>query len=200
MRKRTAAAGAGAVGLAALGLMYLPNMDFGEIGAPTMGDGPLTLDPTVDDDVPPAPTFDGAADGDASDAATGPTGDLLVGTGSLEEPTDAPPIAIADVLVDDREYRVIRRFASDGLPVREPMSLEEALAFAREVPGSPDGVKVRVSRRPNAAAGTASDLMDALAEAGFEADQIDYRTQLVTDSPYEEDGDPSDLPGRPLPE
>ena len=50
MKKRTAATGAGAVGLAAFGLWMFDG--FGEFGLPTAGNGngaDLTFDPTADD-------------------------------------------------------------------------------------------------------------------------------------------------------
>ena len=191
MRKRTAAAGTGAVGLAAFGLWMFDG--FGEFGLPTAGEGggaALTLDPTADGaDVEPAPTFAPAADRTDIDPAD---------PGAVGGPADADGagLAMVDVLVDGGEYYVVRRFASDGLPVRDPMTLEETVGLARSVPGAADGVRVRVSRKPNAIAGAVTDLMDRLREAGFEDDQIDYRTRLVEDPA---DGDLSDPPVGELP-
>ena len=187
MKKRTAATGAGAVGLAAFGLWMFDG--FGEFGLPTAGNGAgenLTFDPTADDagaeGAPPSPfetasdinPADSPADSDAAIAA-----DPSYGLGPVEDDANAPPIAVADVLVDGSEYHVVRRFASDGRPIREPMTLAQVLAFADSVPGSPEGLKVRVSRTGGALAGAATDLTAALTREGFEEDEIDYRTTYV---------------------
>ena len=197
MRKRSAATGAGVVGIAAFGLWMFNGLDDFGLGGPGEGGGPsLTLDPTAGDadEVEPAPPFSTASERSAADPnAALPTvapDDPTFGLGPApENEDDAPPIAVADVLVDGAEYRVIRRFASDGRPIREPATLAEVLALAEAVPGSPDGLKVRVSRTPDAVAGAASDLMDGLRRAGLTEDQIDYRTRLVEDGG---DGDPAD--------
>ena len=201
MRKRTAAAGVGAVGLAAYGLWMLP--DLGDFGLG--GDGSvagITLDPTGEDaeEVAPAPRFpaDDAAPADAI-AAEG----LVNPAGSADVPEspdvgEGPGVAVADVRVDGAEYWVLRRFASDGREVREPISAAEVVTLAGTVPGDPDGVKVRVARTPDAEAGAVDDLMDALAASGLVDDQIDYRTRLV-EADDDFGGRPSDPPGRDLP-
>ena len=200
MRKRTAAAGVGAVGLAAYGLWMLP--DLGDFGLG--GDGSvagLTLDPTGEDaaEVAPAPPFapdDADPDGAIADA------ELVNPAGSAEVPEspdagEGPGLAVADVQVEGAEYWVLRRFASDGRPVREPMAIAEVVALAGAVPGDPDGVKVRVARTPDAEAGAADDLMAALAASGLVDDQIDYRTRLVETDDF---GDrPTDPPEPNLP-
>ena len=208
MRKRTAAAGVGAVGLAAYGLWMLPDLgDFGLGGDGTVAG--ITLDPDAGDadDLPPAPPFDPDADeaeavDDAGPAVAADDATPLVNPAGTADPTpdaaDAPPIAVADVLVDGGEYWVLRRFASDGREIREPTSAEEVVAMAGRVPGDPDGVKVRVARTPGAEAGAAADLMAALAAAGLADDEIDYRTRLV-DRDSDFGGRPSDPPGRDLP-
>ena len=91
---------------------------------------------------------DPPADSDAAIAA-----DPSYGLGPVEDDENAPPIAVADVLVDGSDYYVVRRFASDGRPIRESMTLAQVLAFAESVPGSPEGLKVRVSRTGDALAG-----------------------------------------------
>lgn len=186
MRKRTAATGVGAVGLIALGLMYLPDFDFGSLGVPA-GDGTeVTLDPTNPDqadeaEIEPAPTFDGApvAADDPADPADGMAAGGPDGGPAAEEST---PLAVVDVLVDGGEYFVLRRFASDGLPIRDPMTLSGVLDLASRVPGDAAGLKVRISRTPDAIAGATDDLRDALRNAGFEEDQVDYRLRLVEDA------------------
>ena len=198
MRKRTAAAGTGAVGLAAFGLWMIS--DLGDFGLPGAGDEfGVTLDPTGEDaeDLPPAPAF--PADPDDAVAETSDAAPPLRNPAGRADPDelDAPPIAVADVRVDGSTYWVLRRFASDGRPVREPATAEEVVAIVNSVPGDPDGVRVRVARTPNAQAGAAEDLMDALAAAGLADDEIDYRTRLVEGDDF---GDrPSDPPGRDLP-
>ena len=195
MRKRTAATGAGAVGLAVLGLMYLPDFEFGSLGVPQGEGDELTLNPTADDaDVPPAPRFDeegeelengGDGPADAETAAADPGEAVAPGAAGPvpeDDQTDGAAIAVADVLVDGGDYLVLKRFASDGLPIREGMSLTAVLDFAARMGGAPDGVKVRVARTPDAFAGAVTDLTAALANAGFEEDEIDYRTKLVTDA------------------
>ena len=194
MKKRTAAAGTGAVGLAAFGLWWLS--DIGEFGLGGDGGGPMafTVDPTSPDaDVEPAPQFSEAA----SDPA-GPAGGAA-GEGLVEDvPEDAPPIALADVTVDGDRYWVVKRWASDGVPVREPMTADEIVAMTNSVPGDPSGVKVRVARTPDAEAGAADDLMNALRGSGLVDDQIDYRTQLV-DMTADFGGRPGDSAETPLP-
>ena len=190
MRKRTAATGAGAVGLAVLGLMYLPDFEFGSLGVPQGEGDELTLNPTADDaDVPPAPRFDeedgGEGPADAEMVAADPGEAVAPGAAGPvpeDDQTDGAAIAVADVLVDGGEYLVLKRWASDGLPIREGMSLAAVLKYAAQMPGAPDGVKVRVARTPDAFAGAVTDLTSALARAGFEEDEIDYRTKLVTDA------------------
>ncbi|QDT15626.1 hypothetical protein [Alienimonas californiensis] len=195
MRKRTAAAGgAGIAGLLALGLMYLPDWEMGSLGVPSGGGTDvtdLTLDPTSPDaaeDVESAPIFNGAAtpvtqEMVESGEAGGPNTVTGAMGGVVGDPTtaDGPPLAVVDVLVDGGEYLVVQRFASDGLPIREGQSLSAVLNAASQAEGAPDGVKVRVSRTPNAIAGAATDLMDALRKNGFQEDEIDYRQRLVTD-------------------
>ena len=204
MKKRTAATGAGAVGLVALGLMYLPDWDFGSLGVPRGGGDvtDLTLDPTrpdEEDQVEPAPTFN-------EEIGTIPGDGPGTGEGGLVEdgPAEGTPLAVVDVLVDGGEYLVLRGFAADGLPKREGMSLSGVLDLASRVEGAPDGVKVRVSRTPNAIAGAATDLTTALTAAGFVDDEVDYRLRLVEDPApgfpgeggYDGQPRPSDVPGR----
>ena len=184
MRKRTAAAGAGAVGLAAFGLWMLPDLgDFGLGGDGTTAG--ITLDPTGEDadELDPAPAFpaDASADPAVADPADAEVPPNPAGSASDPAPgaDDGPALAVADVRVDGAEYWVLRRFAADGREDRDPLTADEVVALARSVPGDSDGVKVRVSRTPDAEAGAADDLMDALAAAGLEDDEIDYRTRLV---------------------
>ncbi|MFH5806222.1 hypothetical protein [Alienimonas sp. DA493] len=195
MRKRTAAAGgAGIAGLLALGLMYLPDWEMGSLGVPSGGGTDvteMTLDPTspeAAEEVESAPIFD--PDADATPVTpemveSGEAGGPNDVTGTTGDPLEAegPPLAVVDVLVDGGEYFVIRRFAADGTADRDPMTLSGVLDLAAQVEGAPDGVKVRVSRTPNAIAGAATDLMDALRKNGFQEDEIDYRQRLVTNAP-----------------
>lgn len=191
MRKRTAAAGVGAVGLAAYGLWLLP--DLGDFGLGGDGDvAGITLDPTGEDadDVAPAPPF--PADDELADPAGTADAGAAGGDPALSESAnDDPPLAVADVRIDGAEYWVLRRLASDGREVREPLSAEQVVALADRMPGDPAGVKVRVARTPDAEAGAVDDLMDALSAAGLVDDQIDYRTRLV------EAGDFGTPPGDP---
>ncbi|NNJ26768.1 hypothetical protein [Alienimonas chondri] len=186
MRKRTAATGAGAAGLVALGLMYLPDWDFGSLGVPSGGGTDvteMTLDPTspeAAEEVEPAPAFEGGVTPEMVEAGeVGP--EEVTGTRVDSSETEGAPLAVVDVLVNGGEYLVTQRFASDGLPIRKGMSLSAVLNLASQAPGAEDGVKVRVSRTPDAIAGAATDLMDNLRNAGLEEDEIDYRQRLVED-------------------
>jgi hypothetical protein len=176
----------GAVGLAALGLYLLPDWDFGSIGLPSGENGEtITVDPTEDDDVEPAPRFDGVpVDPSLNEDATGESGVADGGPmddSAADDPAEGVPMSMVDVLVDGGEYWVLQRYASDGLPVREPMTLSGVLGLVGQVPGTEDGLKIRVARTPNAIAGAVDDLMEAVRNT-LEDDAIDYRTRLVEDA------------------
>ena len=192
MRKRTAAVGTGAVGLAAFGLWWL--QDLGDFGLGGDGGGPMTLtvDPTAPDaDADPAPAFPTTAGDDAAEtellnpAGTAPKPG---GAGRIANaPADAPPMSMADVTVDGGEYWVVTSYDADGRPTREPMTAAEIVSLTAAVPGDPSGVKVRVSRTPDAEAGAVDDLMADLSASGLIEDQIDYRTRLLEDGAFGDD-------------
>ncbi len=189
MRKRTAATGAGVAGLAALGLMYLPDWDFGSLGVPSGGGDDITqvtLDPTSPtnaDEIEPAPRFDGDTGDGGDGVATPAVGETVASPGADPMEADAPLLAVVDVTVDGGEYLVIRGSAVDGLPRREGMPLAEVLKLASQVPGAPDGVKIRIFRTGDAIAGAVSDLQAGLSAAGFQNDEIDFRSTLVETGP-----------------
>ncbi|MEM9702303.1 MAG: hypothetical protein AAF907_07655, partial [Planctomycetota bacterium] len=114
-------------------------------------------------------------------AVAGGAGSEGDGTGGgMTDPDAGAAPALVDVLVDGGEYLVVQGYSADGLPRRRGLSLSAVLDLAGRVAGQ-DGVKVRVSRTPDAIAGAVSDLMDNLRSAGLEEDEIDYRTRLVED-------------------
>ncbi|MEM9702631.1 MAG: hypothetical protein AAF907_09325, partial [Planctomycetota bacterium] len=162
MKKRTAAAGAGVVGLIAA-LFFLPNFSFGPPGLPT-GDGEnVTLDPTNPEDadaesVESAPVFPGAEDepnAETGAAGMADSGDDGTGGGIAEPDAGAKP-QMVEVLVDGGEYMVTTGYSVDGETQRKGMSLSAVLDLASRVKGQ-DGVKVRVLRTPDAIAGAVSD-------------------------------------------
>lgn len=84
--------------------------------------------------------------------------------------------AVVDIMIDGNQYLVL---AHAGEQAREAMTLDQIVAMSATVDGEPSGIRVRVTRTPNAIASAEAAVMKRLADAGLAADQIDARRQLV---------------------
>ena len=92
--------------------------------------------------------------------------------GAVEE---APRLGAVDVLIDGEQYLVRSR---EDQP-RQPLPVAAIIAAADAAAGEPSGIRIRVSRTEDAVAASELNLMEMLGEH-FNDDQIDRRTQLVT--------------------
>ena len=142
MKKRTAAAGAGIVGLALL-LSWLLNLfNFGG------GDG-----------------GDGDKDADSGTAAVSmvaPDADVIPVTQS-----QMGNFKVLEILIDDRSYYV-RAADSDDEYLAKP--LDEVIRLTKTAEGNADGIRVRISRRKDARISAQQDLQRALQDAGLSED------------------------------
>lgn len=131
----------------------------------------------------------GFQDGDGSSVSTDPkTSSSIVDaivesekdSSSVPSPstTDAFDVApkLVDVLIDKDRYEVAT--ADDSAP-RVVLGLDELIALVQTAPGDDTGVKIRISRTPNAIAMAESALLERLRSMGLNEDQIDQRRQLV---------------------
>ena len=167
MRKRTAAGAAGVAGVAALGVWLL---DFGLPGLPSVGVGENTALVPTD---ATAVTEVEEVDEPEVEPGTGAPGEL-----EADESANAP-LPAADVLVDGEGYLMATRWASDGKPIRERVSLAKVVETAKTAAGDSNGFRARIARTPDATAGAESDLLERLEAAGVPGDAIDRRTRLV---------------------
>ena len=90
---------------------------------------------------------------------------------------NAPPPSVVDVIIHEDRYWVMPS-SKPEIP-RRPMTREEVVAFAADVPGQPNGIVIRIARTPDAFALTETTLQAALKQAGIDDDWIDARRQLV---------------------
>lgn len=170
MRKRVPIAVGGVIAL----VVASQYMDFG-LGF-TDGDGNLDGPGTPAEQAEMAAIEDAIAEVDSplpmspEELATDP---------AASELTPTPPILppVVDVLIDGNQYWVA--INANDLNQREPKTLDEILAMASTLQGEPDGVRIRVTRTPDAVASAEAAMMSRLNEAGLTADEIDARRQLV---------------------
>lgn len=152
MRKRTAAAGAGILGLALL-LSWLLNLfNFG--GGGDGGEGP-----------------DDPDQGQALVSAMDPEQDVI--------PADQPRLGdyqVLDILIDERLY-LVRAGGSQDEYLAKPLA--EVVRLADQASGNADGIRVRISRRKTARVSDQDNLTKALIDAGIVEDSILRQDEFV---------------------
>ncbi|MCM2369031.1 hypothetical protein [Aporhodopirellula aestuarii] len=140
-------------------------------------DGQVSIAPSVSRPAEAEPTD--APEEDALDDATITDEEAAMRAAASElDVTPVVPVlpAVVDILIDGNQYLVLK---AAGETEREPMSIEQIIAFAGTIEGEPNGILVRVSRTPDAIAAAEAAVMRRLSEAGLTDDQIDSRRQLV---------------------
>jgi len=98
-------------------------------------------------------------------------------TSDTPSPTESAPLDVVDIVIDGNQYLVLTDASEDS--VRQSMTLDEIVSLAETVVGESSGIRVRIARTPDAVAATDAAVMRRLSDAGFNADQIDARRQLV---------------------
>ena len=142
MKKRTAATGAGIIGLALL-LSWLLNLF--NFGGGEGGDGDKDAD-----------------SGTAAVSMVDPNADVI--------PVTQPQMGnfkVLDVLIDDRSYFVRAAGSDDEYLAKQ---LDEVIRLTKTAEGNDDGIRVRISRRKDARISTQQDLQRALQDAGLSED------------------------------
>jgi hypothetical protein len=95
------------------------------------------------------------------------TGD--VGPAEQPAPRSEPPSPVLTVVVTGNRYRIA---SQDDPQTGNEVSLEEVRRLARETPGSPEGVRVRILFEKSATEGARSDLFATLRESGVKREEI----------------------------
>lgn len=103
-------------------------------------------------------------------------------------------MSVADVLIDGDLYKLLVVDRPEGATAanqggtasaydpdvpRRSVAMYEVVRLAKELPGEPSGVRVRIRRTARATAQAERDLLAALYTAKVPDDQIDFREQLV---------------------